>query len=120
MYKERTNTIYYLPSSLPPQLCLPRGCICALTRLLYTWHTCCHGSCHLGHARDHFLVCRRDFHFAKGSEIHCMHPKGRRKGKSLSIFFEVSFVGFLLRTSWKKEKRTQGIFFLAIISFNYY
>lgn len=96
MWRKEKHNRHYLPGSLSPQLCQPPGMsfICALTRQLYTWHTCCRGSCHLGHARDHFLVCRKDFHFAKGSEIHCMYPKGGEKAR-VWVFFINYFVRFL-------------------------
>lgn len=98
------NLIYYLFLELqyllspqlyasPTLLTHSRRFLCVLTRLIYTWHTCCHGSCHLVHAQDHFLVCKRDFHFALGSEIHHMYPKRSRKCKSLSIFLEITLLG---------------------------
>lgn len=80
-----------IASPMPPSH--SNGFLCALTRLPYTWHTCCHGSCHLGHAQDHFLLCRKVFHFAKDSEIHRMSPKRKRKGEILSIFLEISLLG---------------------------
>ena len=117
--KERTNTIYYPPSSATHSMDL----ICTLTRLLCTWHTCCRGSCRLGHAQGHFLECRKDFHFEEGSEIHCMHPKRRRKGKSLGIFLKITLLGpYYVLPGEKKRKRkmTYDCFFLAVVLFNSY